>query len=372
MTASDPPPQTPGNGDIRPSVAREGGQIPTWAIIGAVVIGGVLLFSVLDHQRRATSAPAIQPHSNDQLQMVSALPPLAIPADPLPPPPPPSEIELALPAPTTSQAILAAPANTPAPYAPQPPPPNYTPPPYLPQPSQSQPPSQPAASSSSALVIDTTTSAGGTTGQKDNQGTAAPAPAPEGAIRANILQRRSTTVPQGVLIPAVLETALDSTRPGFARAVVSRDITGFDGSRVLIPRGSRLFGEYQADLAAGQKRAVVQWTRLVRPDGVTIALASPAADTEGRSGIRGRVDNHFFERFGSAILQTTLNIGATRAGRSLAGDTGVIVALPGSTQNTIAAPSGSNLQPTLRVSAGTQVTVFVARDLEFPPGQVRP
>lgn len=370
MTAPEPAPQTSGNGDIRPSVAREGGQIPTWAIIGAVVIGGVLLFSVLDHQRRAASAPAIQPQRNDQLQMVSALPPLVIPADPAPPPPPPSEIELAQPATTTSQAILAAPANTPAPYAPQPPPPNYTPPSYLPQPPQSQPPSQPAASSSSALVIDTTTSARGNTSQTDKQDGATPAV--EGAIRADILQRRSTTVPQGVLIPAVLETALDSTRPGFARAVVSRDITGFDGSRVLIPRGSRLFGEYQADLAAGQKRAVVQWTRLVRPDGVTIALASPAADTEGRSGIRGRVDNHFLERFGSAILQTTLNIGATLAGRSLAGDTGVIVALPGSTQNTIAATSGSNLQPTLRVAAGTQVTVFVARDLEFPPGQARP
>src|SRR3546814_16795973 len=62
--------------------------------------------------------------------------------------------------------------------------------------------------------------------------------------RAGSMSNRSTTVPQGTLIPAVLETAFNSTGSGFARALVQRDIYGFDGARVLIPRGSRLIGEY--------------------------------------------------------------------------------------------------------------------------------
>ncbi|MDP3080879.1 MAG: TrbI/VirB10 family protein [Brevundimonas sp.] len=176
------------------------------------------------------------------------------------------------------------------------------------------------------------------------------------------------TVPQGTLIPAVLETALDSTRPGHVRAIVSRDITGFDGRQVLIPRGSRLFGEYQSDMAAGQNRALVQWTRLVRPDGVSVAIASPAADMQGRAGIQGRVDNHFLERFGASLLQSTLNIGTALATRSIGGEAPVIVASTGA----VSAPNvatGSRGQPTLHVDAGTRVGVFVARDLEFSSGE---
>jgi type IV secretion system protein VirB10 len=37
---------------------------------------------------------------------------------------------------------------------------------------------------------------------------------------------------------AVLESALDSTRPGLARAIISRDVSGFDGSHVLIARAA--------------------------------------------------------------------------------------------------------------------------------------
>ena len=70
-----------------------------------------------------------------------------------------------------------------------------------------------------------------------------------------------------------------------------------------------MFGEYQADLAPGQNRAFVRWTRLVRPDGVAIDLDSPAADALGRAGVQGRVNSHFLERFFSALLQTTVNAG---------------------------------------------------------------
>jgi type IV secretion system protein VirB10 len=236
----------------------------------------------------------------------------------------------------------------------------------------------PMASSGPVLVLDTTR-----TGPLDDDGSVialpslpsqpldgperrsstAPTPSPPSSTR---LQRRATTLVQGTLIPAVLETALDSTRPGNVRAIVSRDISGFDGSQVLIPRGSRVFGTYQADLAPGQNRALVRWTRLVRPDGVAIALDSPAADRQGRIGIRGRVDNHYLERFGSALLQSTMNIGSSLASRSISSnDSSVIVALPGSTQNG-GSSGGTQVQPTLRVEAGVTVTVFVSQDLELP------
>lgn len=349
MSSSADKPRSKANAmDVRPIVARERGQLPAWLAIGVIILGGVLLFIVLDGQRRTATAPTTQARTVDSVGSLSALPPLLFPE---PPPPPPLPLE---PAEVVAPPALAPPPPPPPQYVPQPPPPSYAPAPaYLaPQPA----PSSPIASSGAALVVDTTgaaeTSAGGTAN-------------PTVASR---LSRPSTTVPQGTLIPAVLETALDSTRPGHVRAIVSRDVRGFDGRQVLIPRGTRVFGEYQADMSAGQDRALVQWTRLVRPDGVTIAIASPAADLEGRAGIEGRVDSHFLERFGGALLRSVLSIGSGLAGQKIGGDGSVIV-LPGGVQGAEPLTADSGPRPTLRVDAGARVTVFVARDLEFPPGE---
>lgn len=198
-------------------------------------------------------------------------------------------------------------------------------------------------------------------------GAAASNPAPAADIsaertRAGRLANPSLTVPFGTIIPAVLETALDSTQPGYVRALIQQDIQGFDGARVLIPRGSRLYGEYEADLKPGQKRALVRWSRLLRPDGVTVALDSPASDPLGRAGIRGKVDSKFFQRFGSAILQSVLDVGVGLATRRATD--GVIVALPGATTN-VTGTAPADIKPTLSVKPGTSVSVYVARDLDF-------
>ncbi|QAY79764.1 TrbI/VirB10 family protein [Sphingosinicella sp. BN140058] len=182
-------------------------------------------------------------------------------------------------------------------------------------------------------------------------------------VRAGMFANPATTVPQGTLIPAVLETAFNSNRPGFARAIVSRDVRGFDGTRVLIPRGSRLIGQYRADAQPGQKRAVVSWVRLVRPDGVTIAIGSPASDTLGRGGVKAKVNNHFFQRFAGALLQSAVDVGVALASRG--SSSSVIVAAPGSSAQLGNLVPPDQIRPTLTVPAATSISVFVARDLDF-------
>ena len=135
------------------------------------------------------------------------------------------------------------------------------------------------------------------------------------SVRSTKLALPAQTVIQGTLIPAVLETAIDTDVPGYVRAVVTQDIKSFDGSKVLIPRSSRLIGEYKGATQAGQRRAYLMWTRLVRPDGVSVALASPAADFSGQAGVGGQVNSHFFSRFGSSILLSILGgAGSARTG----------------------------------------------------------
>lgn len=171
-----------------------------------------------------------------------------------------------------------------------------------------------------------------------------------------------STVPKGTVIHAVLETAFDSTRAGFARAIISRDVRSFDGGRVLVPKGSKLLGEYQADLNHGQNRALIQWHRLMLPDGVMIDVDSPSVDALGRAGVKGKVNSHFFERFGGSILQSVLDIGVQVATRKAAGDT-LIVGVPIGSQERIA-PQGE-VKPTLKIKQGSSVAVLVARDLDF-------
>jgi len=183
----------------------------------------------------------------------------------------------------------------------------------------------------------------------------------EGRVKATRFARPAYTVPRGTVIPAVLETAIDSTRPGAVRALVQRDVKGFDGSRVLIQRGSRLYGEYGGELAQGEKRALVRWTRLIRPDGVVVNLDSPASDTLGRAGIEGDVDTHFWTRFGNALLGTALDVGSTLATGAISGG---VVLLPNG-QQMVQPQQSQGPRPTLRVDHGTSVSVFVAQDLDF-------
>ena len=343
---------------VMPIVARPRGELPVWAMAIVVGLAALLLFLVLNARRQALEVAATEPRTVDAARLPAPPPPLVIPlpaAEPTPvllpisPPVPPRQVLPILP---PSAPTLPEPRST---FVPLPVPPVPVP---LPPPPR-------ASGGGSALVIDNTTGRPALPpGALVN-----PANLPGGVtstdrVRAGTFANRETTVVQGTLIPAVLETAFDSTRAGFARAVVQRNVLGFDGVRVLIPRGSRLIGEYRSDAAPGHKRALVIWNRLIRPDGTEIALGSPAADELGRSGVAAQVNTHFLERFSGAILQSALDVGVNIASRS--GNGTVVYALPGSVQNTTGQLFNQGpIQPTLKVRAGSSISVFVARDLDF-------
>lgn len=340
---------------VRPVVALPRPGVSTAAMIGGAVLAGLFLFTILDARRRDAAAPAVRPRPSEMQTGTVPPPALFVPADrpvvivedvqPAPAPPPPRE----LPAPRIV-------------YVPQPAPP---PAPVI-QNVDQVPRRSPA--SGPVLVVDTSAPAPTVVGGQGGAAGSFPGATGTARARSGMFANNATTVPQGTIIQAVLETALDSTRPGFARAIVSRDVRGFDGTRVLIPRGSRLVGEYRSDAAPGQRRALVNWTRLIRPDGVTIAIGSPAADPLGRGGIRARVNTHFFERFAGAILQSSFDIGIALATRN-SGVGSTVVLLPGAVQG-IAGQATQIIPPqqitnTLSVRQGTSISIFAARDLDF-------
>ena len=331
--------------DIRPVVAT--GNPGKWplAIFGVfLLLGGAWIVSLMSDQRAAMEQSGLQ-HIPDPNARISSPPPLVVPRD--------FGGELASPRaePTPVVSVRTVPQLYSPPFRPA----QGAPP----QPSATQPdlPERPIPLARSAPVVFAAPEPRGTESVDGLQAGAVT------RIEASRFTNPSFTVPQGTVIPAVLETAMDSTRPGGVRALVQRDVHSFDGTRVLIHRGSRLYGEYDAQLQRGQNRALIRWTRLIRPDGVTMALDSPASDPLGRAGVKGKVDGKFFQRFGGALLQSVLDVGVGVATREATD--GVIVALPGSTQNVSPQVSATDIAPTLKVKHGTSVSVFVANDLDF-------
>jgi type IV secretory pathway VirB10-like protein len=182
--------------------------------------------------------------------------------------------------------------------------------------------------------------------------------------RAVPMRNLRAVAPQGTIIPGVLETAINSDLPGFTRAIVSRDVLSFDGRAVLIPRSSRLIGQYKSAVALGQSRAFIIWTRVIRPDGVSIQIGSPGTDELGRGGLDGQVDRHFLRRFSGSILLSVLNAGVAAVSRTPStqisiGSAGAATGLANS------AVQGDAIPPTIKVAQGEAINIFVARDLDF-------
>ncbi len=341
--------------DIRPMVAQAPGKRGIWVFGGVAALAAGLLFYTLEARRTAVVPSIALPATASDGMMISSPPDIQIPEEAG------SHEMPAHVASTPSGAPYGGASRMPgrAVYSPvsvMPPEPSPYVPPMPSAPRQQQQPSAFDPGGSSVVF---------------NAASAAPSPGAPVAtkqgerVSATVFQNPSTTIPLGTVIQAVLETALDSNRAGFARAIISKDVYGFDGTKILVPKGSRLIGEYKADLGAGQNRALVQWQRLMRPDGVIIDIDSPSADPLGRAGIRGKVNSHFLERFGGAILQSALDIGVQLATRSASRDT-VVVALPGTATNAVSPVIATDkVQRTLTVKEGTSVSVFVSRDLDF-------
>lgn len=186
------------------------------------------------------------------------------------------------------------------------------------------------------------------------------------AVRPSILPTQRLLLPKGAFIDCTLETAIDSTLLGMTTCVTATDTFGADGTVVLLPRGTKLVGETQAQVQQGSSRVFVLWTEARTPSGVVIPLGSPGTDALGRSGLSGKVNRHFWQRFGAAILISVINGGVQYAVQSQ-NRGGAVIYDPGATQEvmTEAMKGMVNIPPTVTVANGSRIQVLVARNVDF-------
>lgn len=177
---------------------------------------------------------------------------------------------------------------------------------------------------------------------------------------------------KGTALQGVTESAIDSDLPNIIRAHITEDVFGENSNTPLIHNGDKLVGEYRSgDIRNGQVRLYVVWTRLVLQSGYSINLDSSGSDPLGRAGMAGPVDRHFLERYGSALLMSSISASASLVGvngndrynSQAAFRQGVSESFSQTATNELQQNMG--IQNTIRPPQGTPISILVNHDLSF-------
>jgi type IV secretory pathway VirB10-like protein len=183
-------------------------------------------------------------------------------------------------------------------------------------------------------------------------------------------------VEAGTVIPAALVSAVDSDVAGPLIAQVTQDVFDRNQREVAIPRGSRLVGAYDSQVALGERRLLVAWSRVIFPDGSGLSLPGlPSATKSGEAGLSGSVNNHLARVFGSAILLSVISAGVqlsqpqeSASFGMAAGTRQIAAAAVGQELSSVAIEMlrrQMSVPPTIRIAAGTSFYVFLKGDLRL-------
>jgi type IV secretion system protein VirB10 len=185
-----------------------------------------------------------------------------------------------------------------------------------------------------------------------------------GQAQARALPDRNFLITAGSFIPCVLQTAMDSSQPGYVNCILPRNVYSDNGRVVLMEKGTKIFGEYQGGLNRGQYRLFVLWTRAVTPRGIAIDVGSPATDSLGRGGVDGRINNFFWQRFGTALLFSLVEDAATVGSEAVGNSASNTTRVPSDAASTIL-QQNAQIKPVLRKNQGEDVGITVAQDFDF-------
>ncbi|CAE6850484.1 Protein virB10 [Paraburkholderia aspalathi] len=192
--------------------------------------------------------------------------------------------------------------------------------------------------------------------------------------KAYLLPDPSLMVTMGAGIPCTVLPAIDTTLPGIVTCIQKEDVYSADHKVLLLERGTKWVGQQKFGMAQGQRRVGILWTRGETPNHVLIDVDSAAGDALGRPGIDGVVDNHFWDRFGAAIMLSLISdvgtyLAATQQ-NSGSGSNNTTIAFPNTVQGSQSVMSDVlkttlNIPPTLTKNQGADIMIYVARDLDF-------
>jgi type IV secretion system protein VirB10 len=188
--------------------------------------------------------------------------------------------------------------------------------------------------------------------------------------RAFMLPDPTLMMTRGKVIPCTVIPAIDTTLTGTVSCVTAVDATGADNKVSLMDRGTYCVGQQGGGITHGQRRVGIIWQRCETPQHVLVPLGADAADSLGRPGIPGTVDNHFWDRFGAAIaLSLITDVGPYLVATAQRGNGNTTIAFP-----TITGPqeimsevlkSTLDIRSTITAPQASKVLIYMAGDIDF-------
>ena len=132
-----------------------------------------------------------------------------------------------------------------------------------------------------------------------------------------IAQQSKYTLSAGQIIPTTLLSGIKTITSDMAIAVVSSDV--YDtrtGRHLLIPRGSKILGEYTPYTDGANYRVITIWNRIIFPNGTSINLAQfKGVDLQGYGGMKAQVNTHFWKKLANVVMSTITAVGYNFADR---------------------------------------------------------
>ncbi|MFJ5508347.1 VirB10/TraB/TrbI family type IV secretion system protein [Pectobacterium jejuense] len=175
-------------------------------------------------------------------------------------------------------------------------------------------------------------------------------------------------------IPCSMMRRFVSDVGGRISCLIGEDVYSANHYVKLLPAGTVARGFYRTGaLQHGRSRMFVIWTELRTPEPDSLQI--PLVDTEatgplGEAGISGWIDTHFWERFGNALMLSTVQDVAAAASDSAPGkDRNTDY-----TENTRAAASemaktalenSINIPPTMYLNQGDVIGIMTGTDIDF-------
>ena len=184
------------------------------------------------------------------------------------------------------------------------------------------------------------------------------------------------TLWQGSIFEAVLTSELNTDLPGEITARIAKNIySSQDGRYLLIPQNSVLYGTYNSSISYSQSRVQVAWHTLIRPDGYQIQLGNMnGTDAKGASGLKGFVNDHPLAYLKAIGLMSVFSIVNSEFNAQMgATDNPYVQNIMANTQqvtNELAdklIDRAMNVQPTIKIKAGTKINIVVNQNLSLPP-----
>jgi len=181
---------------------------------------------------------------------------------------------------------------------------------------------------------------------------------------------------EGSFFDTVLVNQLDGDAAGPVITMVTQPLYSHDHQHVLVPEGTKIFGEAKKIGGAGfgqQRRMAVVFHRLIMPDGYSVDLDQFSGLNQiGEMGLKDKVNNHYFEVFGTSIALGVIAGAAemTQGGSSINsnGSQMLVNGMASSISSTSGTILGQFMQipPTITIRPGHRVKVFITQDMLLP------